>query len=320
MECKDFENNIDAFLDGSLNNDTSNAMEKHAALCTACTRMLRVQRLIITSLNEAETLSAPEHLANTILSTIQPAGAQESENVLAGYEAGLSLFSLADMTPCDCRVFENNVAAFADGSLNNELYTKLEHHRSTCPACARLAEVHLCIIQSLNSADSIKAPKGLADKILIAAKAEMETAKESRYVLHPSFNIDNIISGLIVGVSSAVAAFLLGKDIFLKGMNGLLGISGNLNRITISLLYPVLEKGSHILVVYYLSIFNDLNSLVSPIVTRFEGDLLYLFSGSFNVPYTTLSLPYYLIAGLAAITVSVFIYMNPSESVIFEDF
>ena len=72
----------------------------------------------------------------------------------------------------DCREFEKNITAFVEGSLKIALHRNMEEHRVSCPKCAKLAEVHRVIFASLNNTKPMKAPAGLADRILSAVQSE----------------------------------------------------------------------------------------------------------------------------------------------------
>ena len=77
------------------------------------------------------------------------------------------------MAPIDCRIFDEHIAAFVDGSLKGGLFRGMEEHRASCPSCERLVNVHKVVLASLNTAEPVPAPAGLAERIL-AAVAETE--------------------------------------------------------------------------------------------------------------------------------------------------
>ncbi|MCE5251421.1 hypothetical protein LLG96_14505 [bacterium] len=71
-----------------------------------------------------------------------------------------------------CTEFEDNIAAYLEGFIDENLRRAMDEHRTACPACARLAKAHSLILKSLDAAEPVKAPDGLADRILAGIAGE----------------------------------------------------------------------------------------------------------------------------------------------------
>jgi len=68
-----------------------------------------------------------------------------------------------------CRECENNLAAYIDGMLSDEVKRRVEEHIGTCRDCAGQLAMQRMIASSLSGVKPVGAPKGLADRILAAA-------------------------------------------------------------------------------------------------------------------------------------------------------
>ena len=76
----------------------------------------------------------------------------------------------------NCKEFEDNIASYMDGLLDSDIRRIMVEHRESCPECARLAKAHSFIMKSLDSAEPVKAPLSLAERILAQVEAEQQCA------------------------------------------------------------------------------------------------------------------------------------------------
>jgi len=76
----------------------------------------------------------------------------------------------------NCKEFEDNIASYMDGFLDDDIRRTMDEHRASCPECARLAQAHSFIMKSLDTAEPVKAPLSLADRILAQIEAEEQSA------------------------------------------------------------------------------------------------------------------------------------------------
>jgi len=72
----------------------------------------------------------------------------------------------------NCRDYQNLIPEFLDGTIDHGLGTAVGSHIETCPRCARALAFHRAVFDALETAEPLKAPEGLADRILAAAEAE----------------------------------------------------------------------------------------------------------------------------------------------------
>ncbi|MCD6308029.1 MAG: zf-HC2 domain-containing protein [Candidatus Latescibacteria bacterium] len=72
-----------------------------------------------------------------------------------------------------CRECENNLAAYIDGMLSEEMKQRVEEHIETCRNCAGQLAVQRLIASSLSGAEPVGTPDGLADRILAAAAKKL---------------------------------------------------------------------------------------------------------------------------------------------------
>lgn len=76
----------------------------------------------------------------------------------------------------NCKKFEDNIASYMDGFLDDDIRRSMDEHRASCPECARLAKAHSFIMKSLDTAEPVKAPLSLVNRILAQVEAEEQSA------------------------------------------------------------------------------------------------------------------------------------------------
>ena len=102
----------------------------------------------------------------------------------------------------DFKQFEENVAAYVEGLLDEKMMRAMDAKRAECPECDNLARVHENILAALNSTEPVKAPAGLEQRILAAVEAEEAEAaalqKTKRWALVVSLSAAAaLLAGLI---------------------------------------------------------------------------------------------------------------------------
>lgn len=76
----------------------------------------------------------------------------------------------------NCRQFKTHIPEYLEGMADRELLREIDVHRASCTACAKTLALHRYVFSSLTSAEPVKAPAGLAERILAAAEAETAPA------------------------------------------------------------------------------------------------------------------------------------------------
>lgn len=100
----------------------------------------------------------------------------------------------------ECNDFEMKIPEFLDGAIDTADRRKMELHRESCPSCARMFALHEQILLALDSAEPVKAPAGLAERIL-AAVAEEEAV--ARPALVPKW-ASTLIAASLIFVTGAI--------------------------------------------------------------------------------------------------------------------
>lgn len=73
----------------------------------------------------------------------------------------------------DCREFQEQIGAFADGELESDLSDQAVDHVGKCPGCAaRVAEIHTLKLALVRVGGEVRAPEQLRGKVLATLHAE----------------------------------------------------------------------------------------------------------------------------------------------------
>jgi len=99
VSCETFEMNAAAFIDGTLGEQLHAAMDAHRLTCRSCARTIRAHEALLGAFQRTEQVTAPEGLADRIISTVR------EEVALAAREIGFFWKLVVPAAAC--------VAAFA---------------------------------------------------------------------------------------------------------------------------------------------------------------------------------------------------------------
>ena len=69
MRCRDFENKLEAYLDGTLEPTGRNAFEEHIKTCERCHSAVERRQSLLTLLNNTSVPPLPEGFANRVMAT-----------------------------------------------------------------------------------------------------------------------------------------------------------------------------------------------------------------------------------------------------------
>jgi hypothetical protein len=81
----------------------------------------------------------------------------------------------------NCREFENTIPEYLEGILDAETERLMTEHRLSCRDCACAVKIHEYVLVTLNNTERVKAPAGLAEKILAAAEADKVPARVRKF-------------------------------------------------------------------------------------------------------------------------------------------
>jgi hypothetical protein len=124
----------------------------------------------------------------------------------------------------NCREFEDKIPEYLEGILDERLEKLMDEHRITCAGCARAVKIHEYVLATLDNTEPVKAPAGLAEKILAAAEAEKAPAPVKQFpgyreyflgaaaLVAAAFGIFNLIGYILgtPGVKTASERFTVG--------------------------------------------------------------------------------------------------------------
>ncbi|MFC1607286.1 hypothetical protein ACFL47_04880 [Candidatus Latescibacterota bacterium] len=289
MNCHEFEDNMAPYLDGFLDGDLKRTMDEHRACCEACTRLAEAHSLVVKSLDMAEPVKAPAGLADSILARIEAESATEK----------------APEPVIDCAAFEDHIAAFVDGILDGQLTAAMSEHRATCNACDRKARMHELIVTSLNTTEQIKAPAGLAARIMTAIEAyNAETALAARRA--PRLGI---AAAAFAAAASLVAAVFPLWNIMSKRFPAMLAaINGFGEAINPSTAVTTISSTASSQSTRGLLFIQ--NWMSTHQVSEEWTSVLNMAFQPVEVPYMAFSMPPYMLAVMIALTGIMWKYMN----------
>jgi|GEM_PF-6246756 anti-sigma factor RsiW len=285
MNCMDFEKRIMDYVEGTLDSVLTHTMREHIDSCADCAKMAEAHRVIFESLNDSEQFKAPAGLAASILSAVN---ADAPDNVIDFKPA---------TNPVDCGVFEDNIAAFTDGLLDRELSDNMDTHRAACTSCGNLAQAHDLVIASLTSAEPVKAPAGLAARILTAVEEESSVTEKS-------FGIVKLFRkyGAISTISAAAGSLAAASVIIIGSLASALNSEGIIPESMSALVSQITA------VPYLMQAW-----AVGLIPAEFWPHINVLLE-SVDIPYIGTSLPVFAIGAFFLIAASSTIYFSTSRT------
>lgn len=117
----------------------------------------------------------------------------------------------------NCREFEDKIPEYLEGILDAGMEKLMAEHRISCTGCARAVKIHEFVLATLNNTEPVKAPAGLAEKIMAAAEAEKAPARVKLFpgyreyffgaaaLVIAAFGLINLI-GFILGIPGVKTA------------------------------------------------------------------------------------------------------------------
>jgi hypothetical protein len=195
----------------------------------------------------------------------------------------------------DCETFKRSIPNYLEGIPDKKFLHDMEEHRASCASCAKSFAFQRLVIDVLTSAEPMKAPAGLADRIMAAAEAQSSTAfvPAKPWYARPT----------MVPLAAAVV-FIAGALAYLPGflMSTLLSV-------------PLLNKFSTTLASSSASVKGGISTWFSTLVqTQFMTDAARMV----QIPDTGYALPMYVIVliaiGMGTLGVCAWSYFNTPVS------
>ena len=285
MNCMDFEKRIMDYVEGTLDSALSHIMREHIDTCADCAKMAEAHRVIFESLNDPEPVKAPAGLAARILSAVK---ADAPDNVIDFTPAA---------NPVDCGVFEDNIAAYTDGLLDSELSGNMDTHKAACASCGDLALAHDLVIASLTSTEPVKAPAGLAARILTAVEEESAATEKSSGIVRLIKKY-----GALSTISAAAGSLAAASVIIIGGLAGTLPAGGVMPEFLSAFV-------SQIAAAPYL-----MQAWAAGMIPADYWPHINLLLRSVDIPYIGTSLPLFSIGAFFIIAASSSIYFSMSKT------
>lgn len=294
MNCNDFEKNIDAYFEGSLDAEQLKSMEEHRGSCASCARLARVHSFIIASLEDTEPVRAPEELTERILASVESEIPDSVEEFIPA-EANLASTDRHGIFSLDCRVFENHVAAYVEGLLEGNLLSDMEEHRASCASCEHLMSVYKIVLSSLNTAEPVRAPEGLAKRILSAVEVESAKTEKAFGVIKSYTRFWKLTTGL-AAVGSLVAASIILVGNITKGFSAVWNWPTNIGALWSDVTVLPLILQAWIAGIIPAEQWVQINLLLEPV----------------QLPYLSLSIPPYYFVVFIVLATSVWAFSRKS--------
>ena len=298
MNCREFENTIEAYVDGFLDDDLRRAMDEHCVACTECARLVKAHALVMRSLNCPKPVEAPKGLTERILARI------ETESAAA---ASVKIPDIRQIHVIDCRTFEEHVAAYADGLLDKTLRKSLDEHRAACTSCDSQARIHDFVLATLNNTEPVAAPRGLENRILAAVEAyRSETAAAT----HPYPRFGMIAASIAAFGSLAASVIFIGKLLWKNSA----GIGTGIEQIGTLGTVVQATKTSFAMAAYMAQGY--LQGWLATVQPRIPEQLLYVLKLAIEpvqIPYLSFSMPVYTLIVIAALPFILRPYLSDSS-------
>jgi hypothetical protein len=109
----------------------------------------------------------------------------------------------------NCTQFEERIPEFLSDMMDTAGRLAMEEHRDRCPECAKVLKLHEFVMCALDTAEPVKAPAGLTERILAAAAAEEALARPKFFRLRTLIPAAAAFV-LIFGALGRLGAFIFG--------------------------------------------------------------------------------------------------------------
>ncbi len=284
MKCTEFEKHITEYVERTLDTVLSKSMREHIETCPECASLAAAHRAVFEFLNDTEPIAAPAGLAARIMTAVDTEAPETADDIISA------------QNPVDCGVFGAHIAAYIDGALDSEMAGNMNRHKAACASCGNLANAHELVMESLTSAEPVKAPTGLAARIITAVEREPATEKSPVIVgLYRKYGPLATITAAAISLAAASVIIIEGLAHILTGSQYTPGILGSVFAQITAL--PYLAQ-AWIAAMIPADYWPQINLLLKPI----------------EIPYIGTSLPMFSLAAFFILSTSSFLYFSLSKS------
>jgi anti-sigma factor RsiW len=179
MDCARVIEKLSAYVDGLLDEQTLELVEKHIGSCDECARELESMRTLVQTAREIERVSPPVELRKRILDAVK-----QSKQQLRY-----------------CKLAAEIMSAYIDGEADAQQESFLRTHISECRKCASELDSLRTLVKTAASIEPINPPRELRERISAAVNAQTH-AVETRKTRLPSFRFVPVLK-LAGGVVAA---------------------------------------------------------------------------------------------------------------------
>jgi len=205
MLCRDFEERLTEYLDGTLEVPTHKSFAEHALRCPVC-----------------------HDLLGEVKNTLVACAASEAPDAGAGLEARIILRTMPE-TAMACEDFETHLTDYLDGFLAAPLYHRWERHAALCVSCSELPGEVVRSIGACYTAkqEDLPLPAGLEARILQSTignviPREVRAPAGARLIEWLRGALDPIVSPQLASVATMllVSVFVLTSTVSADGSIG----------------------------------------------------------------------------------------------------
>jgi anti-sigma factor RsiW len=164
MDCARVIEKLSAYVDGLLDEQSLELVEKHIGLCDECARELESMRTLVRTAREIDLISPPVELRKRILDAVK-----KSKQQLR-----------------DCKLAAEIMSAYIDGEADAQQESFLRNHISKCKECASELDSLRTLVKTTASIEPINPPRELRERISAAINAQPRSVKALKIRL-PSF-------------------------------------------------------------------------------------------------------------------------------------
>lgn len=182
MDCAKVIEKLSAYVDGLLDEQTLELVEKHIGSCDACAHELEFLRTLVQTAREIEQVHPPVELRKRILDAVKQSKLQLGH----------------------CKQAAELLSAYVDGKTDAKQEAFLTAHISECEECASELDSLRTLVKTAASIELVNPPKDLRERILTAVDAQTRTTAAWKIRL-PSFRFVPVLK--LAG--SAVAAGIM---------------------------------------------------------------------------------------------------------------
>jgi len=158
MKCQKAIELLSALIDGTLDVETTKALELHLSHCSNCAKELETLKTILQAAHSIESVEPPRELSHRIASAIAAAQSEQAQ----------------------CEKLSSSISAFLDGELSNYEIASLKEHVANCERCANEIRLLRGLIDKVKMIGFVEPPSDLRARITASVATEEQGRRSWR--------------------------------------------------------------------------------------------------------------------------------------------